>query len=179
MIISETKLNMLKKLCGFSLVEMLIVVGIFSILAVITTQTLASSLRSSKKSENIGKVRENVEYAMNYIERTLRTAKKLDFDDTPGGVSDICGGNTLYFYNTSGISENFAFGSSKIQYNGSDITSAGIRITSFAVICTQGISGEPDSVQITIEAQDATTSSAESAKYKTTTKISLRNYSRN
>ena len=35
---------------GFSLIEMLIVVAVFSILAVVATQSLSSSLRGSKKS---------------------------------------------------------------------------------------------------------------------------------
>ena len=176
-----------KERLGFSLIEMLIVVGVFSVLAIIITQTLASSLRSSKKSDNLGKVRENVEYAMNYIERTLRTAKRLDFDDIPVGVPyDRCDdgdNNILYFYNGNGVSENFTYIGSPtyaIRYNGSNITSNSIRVTAFSITCTSGISGEPDSVTITITAQDSsTTTSAESVKYTATTRISLRNYSKN
>lgn len=174
-----SKSNLTRK--GFSLIEMLIVVGVFSILAVIVTQTLAASLRGSKKSENLGKVRENVEYALNYIERTLRSANKLDFDDNQGGVVDTCGtNNILYFYNNQGVSENFNYSNYRIRINTSDITSSEIRINSFVVRCYPGSLGEPDSVYVEISANDSSlVGRAESAAYTSSTTITLRNYSRN
>lgn len=173
---------MRKLFSGFSLIEMLITVGIFSILAVIVTQSLASSLKGARKSDNIGRVRENVEYAMNYIERNLRGAKRLDFDDNPvGGVDDRCGvNNSIYFYNNRGVSENILLNGTRLQHNGQDITSSNIQVTSILVSCLPGAGGEPDSISITVSASDsAVTGTAESATYTAVTQITLRNYSRN
>ena len=175
-----------KERLGFSLIEMLIVVGIFSVLAIIITQTLASSLRSSKKSDNLGKVRENVEYAMNYIERSLRTAKRLD-NELPD-ICDPADTNNLRFINSNNVSESFHWDNTltHIKYydatgNQRPITSNQIRIVAgTAFTCITGTGGEPDTVLVTITAQDSsTTTSAESVKYTATTRISLRNYSRN
>lgn len=155
---------------------MLIVVGVFAVLGVVMTQTLASSLRGSKKSENLGIVRENVEYAMNYIERTLRMAERLDIAH--------CGGGTLGFINSNGVGEQFSFSEGKISHGVNQITGSAIVVessdTTPVFACTQGSSGVPDSVTITITARDSgSNNAAESARYTTQTTISLRNYSRN
>lgn len=166
---------------GFSLIEMLVVVGIFSILAVVATQVLSSSLRGSRKSENIGRVRENVEYALNYIERNLRAAKGLDFEISVND-SSICpsSGDYMYFYNGSGMIDNFRKDGTRLMHGSYAITNSDIEITNVEFKCVQGFGGSPDSVSITIEAKDAsTTGVAESAVYRTSTTISLRNYSRN
>lgn len=62
---------------GFSLIEMLVTIFVFSILGIVTTQILALSLRGSKKSESIGEVRSNIEYAVSTMERLLRNAKSV------------------------------------------------------------------------------------------------------
>lgn len=175
---------MKKNIKGFSLIEMLIVVGIFSFLAIIVTQSLSASLRNSRKSENLGKVRENLEYTMNYIERTLRTAKSL---------SPLCSGDTndLTFITQTGATQRFRYISATrtINYdaigtgNGTPITNSQIRIENDSLspfTCVPGTGGRPDSVTIRLTARDATTNaSAESSRYTATTTISLRNYSRN
>ncbi len=63
---------------GFSLFEMLIVLFIFSVIAVVVGQALSVSLRSARKSEDVSIVKNEVEYAMTTMERLLRRAKSLD-----------------------------------------------------------------------------------------------------
>lgn len=62
---------------GFSLVEMLVVIMVFSILAILSTQTLLYSLRGARKSEALGIVRENVDFASSTMERLLRNAQEI------------------------------------------------------------------------------------------------------
>jgi len=42
-----------RKMTGYSLIEMLVVIGIFGLLAVMVTQILVSSLRASKKARRL------------------------------------------------------------------------------------------------------------------------------
>jgi prepilin-type N-terminal cleavage/methylation domain-containing protein len=62
---------------GYTLMEILLVVVIFSLLGVIVTQVVASTLRGSGKSENTVVVRENVSYAIGVMERNIRNAEEI------------------------------------------------------------------------------------------------------
>ena len=92
---------------GFSLIEMLIVVAVFSILAVVATQSLSSSLRGSKKSESQVIVRENVDFALSTMERLLRNADSLNC-----ASSDA---NTLVYIDEYGNSVRFDCSSGSIS----------------------------------------------------------------
>ena len=74
---SNYKLQITKLQKGMSLLEILVVVAIFSILGVIVTRSVLLTLRGSKKSESQVKVRENVNYALAVIERQLRNADSI------------------------------------------------------------------------------------------------------
>lgn len=73
---------------GFSLIEMLVVLAVFSILAVVASQVLIISLRSARKSESVVVVKQNVDYAISTIERLLRNAQDITFC-SPGGTSQL------------------------------------------------------------------------------------------
>lgn len=156
---------------GFSLIEMLVVILIFSILAVLATQSLATSLRGARKSESLGHVRENVEYAMNVMERSLRSAKELDCS-----VS----GDRLQYFTSSGVTAFFECDSGHIASNSAAarITSGDIRVTNCATVftCDPGGSGVPGFVTITVTAQEEDIQGPESAQYTSSTRILLRNY---
>lgn len=62
---------------GYSLIEILVTVGIFAVLSVAVTQSLARSLVTSRKSESTIQVRENLDYVTSVMERDLRNAKEL------------------------------------------------------------------------------------------------------
>ena len=57
---------------GFTLIEMLVVVFVFSIVGVMVTRSIQLTLRASRKSKAITEVQNNIDYAMNVIERRLR-----------------------------------------------------------------------------------------------------------
>ena len=69
-----------KTLKGMSLLEILIVVAVFSILGVIVTRSVLLTLRGSKKSESQVKVRENVSFSLGVIERQLRKVFTLPYE---------------------------------------------------------------------------------------------------
>lgn len=59
---------------GYSLIEILIVIGIFAVLSVVSTQAVLLSLRGAKKSESIVNVKEELDYASDIISRQLQSA---------------------------------------------------------------------------------------------------------
>ena len=164
---------------GFSLIEMLVVVLIFSILAILATQSLATSLRGTRKSESLGHVRENMEYAMSIMERSLRSAKDLDCNSSSA--------TELVYRTPSNIKASF-------ECSGTNIASISGAISADLIInkdveivncidggdtyfiCNQGTFGNPDSVIIKVTAQDIENKGIESARYTSETKILLRNY---
>ena len=93
---------------GFSLIEMLVVLVVFSILAIVTSQVLIISIRSSKKSESVVVVKQNVDYAMSTMERLLRNAQVitgctgnqldyLDGNNRPGRFQCVTTGADPYY----------------------------------------------------------------------------------
>lgn len=80
-----------KQRSGFSLIEILVVITLFSIVAMLSTQAVVLSLRGARKSEAQAKVRESLSHAMDVMERQIRNAesvsctsggKKIDYVDT-------------------------------------------------------------------------------------------------
>jgi prepilin-type N-terminal cleavage/methylation domain-containing protein len=168
--------NVKSQIRGYSLIEMLVVVFIFSILAIITTQSLVTSLRTTNKTENLGLVRENLDFAMNVMERSIRNAKDLDcassnaftlnYTDEWGGYVNFTCDNTGDF-----IASNSA------RLTSSDIMIVNCPGTPTAIFaCTDGSPGVPDSVTITLIARDTKNAGAESSQVTTTTKVHLRSY---
>lgn len=62
---------------GFTLIETLVVLSVFSILAILVTSIIIYSLRGSKKSENTYLVRDKLSYAVEIIDRQMRNAKAI------------------------------------------------------------------------------------------------------
>jgi prepilin-type N-terminal cleavage/methylation domain-containing protein len=152
---------------GFTLIEMLMVLFIFAIVGVLVTQSLVLSLRGSKKSESLGVVRENVDYAMNVMERRLRSADSLDCS-VP---------NVLTFTDSDGTFT-FSCSGGAILIDVDRLTSDEISIDCGLGIFSNCIEGgdTPDSIEINITAMAVDGVGAEGAQYSSSTKILLRNY---
>lgn len=69
------------KKTGFTLVELLIVAGMFSVVITVVASLFVSSLRTEKSILDTKRVLGEVSYAMEYISRALRMAEK-DIDGT-------------------------------------------------------------------------------------------------
>ena len=68
----------IKRIQGFSLLEILVVIAVFSILAILTTQAVLLTLKGSKKSESLTKVRGSIDYSLAIIERSIRNAEYIE-----------------------------------------------------------------------------------------------------
>lgn len=62
---------------GFSIIEILIVVALFSILAFLVASSTLSTFKGTRKIDASGKVRDNLSFAADVAERHLRNAKSI------------------------------------------------------------------------------------------------------
>ena len=161
-----------RSLWGFSIVEMLVVTMIFSILAILATQSIFLTLRGSRKSESLVAVRENVDYAFAIMERQIRNAQSIN---CPVGniilnYIDEHGASSSFACVTSGPDSYIASGSGRL-------TNPDVTFTCSSVFtCDPGGGGVPPSVTISVNAQAADSSGAEGAEITTSTRILLRSY---
>lgn len=159
---------------GMSLLEILVVVAIFAILGIITTQAVILTIGGSKKSESLVKVRENISYSMGVVERQIRNADSVTECPNPDSAilnyADADGSATSFTCTNIGSADGYlASGSARL-------TSAEVNITSCLFSCTPGTSTNPSSVSVTLEAQDKNSTGVQSSKVSNSTQIYLRNY---
>lgn len=160
---------------GMSFIEILVVIGIFSILGVLTTQSLVLTIAGGKKTETTIKIRENINYAFSVIGRQLRNADL---------ISDCTNANTLAinYLDQNGNASSFScanLGAGTIGYIASgsaQLTAANVDVTSCSFTCLTGSNGNPSTVKVNIEAKDSTLTGDENVIVTTSTSVSLRNY---
>lgn len=167
----------LKRTKGISLLEILVVITIFAVLGILVTQSVILTIRGSRKSETLVKVRENLNYAMSIVERQLRNSNSIttcdaglqridytDQDDEPA-----------YFSCNQIGSENshIASGSGTLSAR---LTNPETKITSCSFSCTLGPDSIPTIVNIDFTAEDAGTTGIENSRVTITNQIYLRNY---
>lgn len=155
---------------GFSLLETLVVLSVFSILAIVSTTAVLLAVRGAKKSDTSARVRQNVDYAIAAIERQLRNATEI-IDCQPNSVSfqDRDAFSASYTCVDVGSDGYLASGSARL-------TSDEISITGCSFACTPQSAGVPPSVTIDITAKDKSGLGAQGAMFSTSTQIFTRSY---
>lgn len=162
-------INMQNKIIqkGFSLFEMLVVITVFSLLAVLVTQSMAYSIKGSKKSENIAKMRSSLNYTLDLMERDIRSASSCtDNSGESITITDENDKQITYRCLTSSGRAWIASASSSLTADFIDLETCQISCISPQLNLT------PGSVHIVIEAINVDTTS-ETLNFDTT--ITLRN----
>lgn len=77
------------KKSGFTLIEIMIVVGILGIIAVVGSGVFFSILRGSTKTKTLQMVKQNGGYAISVMERMIRNARALTSPTADSTVSSI------------------------------------------------------------------------------------------
>lgn len=157
---------------GMSIIEILIVVGIFSVLGILTTRAIILTVGGGKKSENLIKVRENVNYSLAVIERQLRNADS---------ITDCTNSNTqkISYLDQNGVASSFScanIGSSTIGYVASGsakLTSDTVDVTNCSFTCVNGVQR---SVKVSLEAKESTAIGTANSIVSASTEVFLRNY---
>ncbi len=153
---------------GFSLIEILVVMLIFSVIAIVTTQTLLVSLTSTRKSQSNTRVRENLEYVVSVMERHIRNANSINTTEcTPARIS---------FIDENNLPSAFSCDANAVNSSSGQLTSEQIEITNCNFVCHQASGGVPDYVEINITGRGKDLSSSESTPVSISTRIQLRVY---
>jgi prepilin-type N-terminal cleavage/methylation domain-containing protein len=159
---------------GFSLVEILVVITIFAVVGVITTQSIFLTLRSSKKGEATLNVRENLDYAIAVIGRHLKNANSVDCVTSSAvkiNYNDWMG-NPAYFSceMTNGY---IASGSALLTTH---LTSSNIKVTDCAFTCVPASGGQQSLVTVSLTGKDASATGVEGSSISVSTRVFLRAY---
>jgi prepilin-type N-terminal cleavage/methylation domain-containing protein len=162
-----------KNIQGFSLLEILVVITVFSILAIMTTQAVLMTLKGSKKSESLTKVRGNVDYSLAIIERNIRNADSID--ECPNPDTSI-----ISYQDEDGLTTSFSCAEEDdIGYIASAsgrLTSSEVNVTSCSFVCEEAVGETNPAITVSISAQDAVLSVLEGGEITISTKIFLRTY---
>ena len=155
---------------GVSLIELLVVIAVFSILAVLAASGIFMSLRGSRKSEAVSKVRENLDYSFAVMERHIRNAETITCSSSTQVDYDDKYGNTVYFSCESVGTGGY------ISSASARLTSDEIEVTACEFVCDPGDANVPPSVAISVTGENVDTSGIEGAAVDLSTKIFLRTY---
>jgi len=159
---------------GFSIIEIIVVIGLFSVLATVASQATILSLRGARKSDASSEVRENLDFTVSVMERQLRNSRS---------IASGCDGSTLQYIDYIDQSDTFtSFECKDVGLNGfvaSDsarLTSSEISITDCQFVCNSASAGLPPSIDIKITASNKNASGVESSEVGVDTRIMLRVY---
>lgn len=75
---------------GFSLIELIVAMGIFAIAGTIVMSILFSSIRGASKTNLLTKVRQSGNYALEQIAKTIRTAQRYDGMSNTSSFDPVC-----------------------------------------------------------------------------------------
>lgn len=158
------------KIWGFTLVEMLVVTGLFAGIAVLVGTLVGTSMKGVRKSESAMKVRSELENAVSIIERSLREAK----NNSVSCLDPQNQSSSLTFTDQNGISENVRCNSGRLVMNDSDLTGANVNFNNCSFDCSSLLSNGV--VVINLTASSLNVSGVESDLATVSSRIFLRNY---
>lgn len=154
---------------GYSLVEMLVAVAIFSVLGVVMAQTILLSVRTAKRSENTVQVRSEIDQVVNLIENQLRNADAI-----------VCNNQNLITYTDSSgtinrtLSRVTVSGRGVIRWNSNDVSSSKVSFAQNIFICSS--IDNPNTIELTLTAQSSGAGTAEASTITVKTEIKPRYY---
>ena len=168
---------------GFTLVELLVSMIILITVGTIMVSILVSSLRTGNKSQAINEVRQNGNYAITQMSKTISYAKIFNGLSNDGtNFLTTCDGSTPYKYIQVTSFDNsvtsFSCGDSAILSNGSPLTGSDVSLkaNSCSFICTKTASGPPI-IDIKFTLQEGVNSLIENQSFiPFETSVTLRNY---
>ena len=112
---------------GFSLIELVIVVGLVSLLALGLSAVMLTTLANSTRIRSLAVAKQTGDYALGQIQELVRNAKTA--------VSCNSASNTITLTNPDGGTTIFASSGTAIASNSAAITPVGMNIANFSLTC--------------------------------------------
>jgi len=136
---------------AFTLIEILVVVSLFTIIAVITGQSLIRILGSTSSSNSTARARENLEHALSIMDRALMNAKEVTACTTsPMRVEYSTNNETGRYFECKDFG-----GVTTLEQDGESLVSDEIDLTVCRMTClTPSGYTSPNAVQIELEGVD-------------------------
>lgn len=159
---------------GYTLIEILVVVTVFSVISLITSQTIILTLRGTKKAESISKVRTTLDAAVGAMERQLRGAKSIVSACTGAASQSIIfvdQNNNQVTFSCIGVNNNNQPAS--IASGSASLTTADVTISACSFTCTPAAGNNPPSVLISVTGNDLT---GQGSSVPVVTQVTLRNF---
>lgn len=165
------KIKKLKNQKGYSLLEVLVVLVIFSLLAIVSSTAILLAIRGARKSDASARVRGNIDFAIATIERQIRNASSIT----------SCVGDQIDFedpdYNPATFScQNIGAADGYVASGSARLTAEDVTVTGCQFTCVDAQGSNPPIVTIDLSARDKNTSGAESASFSISTQVVLRTY---
>ncbi len=173
---------------GFTLIEMLAVMVVFASIGTIIISTIFISLRGSKKSDSVTSVRQNGNFALSQMVKTIRYAKTLDNPypcvlpppptPVPSYQSITVTGydnSQTTFTCTTGLAGTISQNNQSLL----DTSSSGVSVSSCSITCSQNSESTPPTVSIsfTLSPRTGAGSADASTAIPFETSVTLRNVS--
>ncbi len=158
---------------GFSIIEILVAITIFAVIGVLVTRSISMTLRGSKKSDSLVRVRENLNYSLAVIERQIRNAESITA--CTGATS-----NRIDYTSLEGIDTSFVCtvsGTDRFISSGSArLTSDDILISTCSFTCNKQDINNPAIVRVSVVAEDGTSQAVDKGSISSDIEIVTRNY---
>lgn len=156
---------MKKNIKGYTLIEILVVITIFVSLSVLVTQSLLLSIKSTRKSMAITKVRENLSTAVGLMERNLRNARSVT----------SCASNTIVYVDADNEESSFSCDlGGDLLWGGNNITSSDVDLTTCTISCSP-LESPPVNVTVNLTGESTASSGVEGEIVSVSAKVTLRN----
>lgn len=152
---------------GFTLIEILIVVGVFSILALTASMTFFNLLKSSTKSRTTILVKQNGDYAMGVMTRMIRNARKLE--------SCVSSSDHITIRNPDGYPTTFSCIDHPISSQSASLIDDTLAVSNCSFNCQDGGRFKPDAVTIRFTLSRIGSRPEEEASVNFETMVNLRN----
>ena len=140
----------IKKQKGFTIIEIIVVIGILGIIAAVGTNMFFTVISGSTKSKNLTTVKQNGEYALSVMERMIRNSSDV-ITNTDGQICES-GMTKIKIINSDKEETEFAFididGNSYIASNSSRMTSDQVKVTSGVFNCSSTGDFNPKTIVI-------------------------------
>ena len=134
---------------GFTLVEMIVSLGLFTIIMFIATSAFLTVVNADRKARSVRVAIDNLNIALEDMSRRIKTGSTYYCGATDtGGTGDCLAGNTMFFTSQTGVRMKYTLSGNALFRDTNPVTSPEINITGLNfVVSGSAPRSTPDAVQ--------------------------------